>query len=75
MSLVEVKEAVKQMTLAEFEELNRWMSEQRTEAEKTEADWQAWDEQLEQDVKAGRLDHLLAEARADIKAGRVRPLP
>lgn len=74
MSLLEVKEAVKQMTLAEFEELNRWMNEQRAQAEKAEADWQAWDEQIEQDVKAGRLDHLIAGLEANFEAGRSKPL-
>jgi hypothetical protein len=74
MSLLEVKEAVKQMTLEEFEELTRWMNEQRTEAEKAEADWQAWDEQLEKDVESGRLDHLIAGLEANFEAGRSKPL-
>ncbi len=30
----------------------------------------AWDEQIEEDVKAGRLDHLREEALEEIKAGR-----
>ena len=34
----------------------------------------AWDRQIEADVKAGRLDHLIAQARADIAAGRTKPL-
>jgi hypothetical protein len=33
-----------------------------------------WDRQIEADVKAGRLDHLLAQAEADIAAGRTKPL-
>ena len=36
--------------------------------------WSEWDEQVESDLKAGRLDGLLAEARADIAAGRTRSL-
>ena len=73
MSMVEIKEAVQKLTLAEMEELTHWMNAQRIQAEEAEAD--AWDKQIEEDVKAGRLDHLIAEARADIKAGRVRSLP
>ena len=34
----------------------------------------AWDRQMETDAKAGRLDHLWAEAMEDIKAGRTKPL-
>ena len=44
------------------------------------ADWFAefhadlWDKEIEADAKAGRLDKLVAEARADHKAGRTTPL-
>ena len=38
--------------------------------ETLEADWQAWDKQLEEDVKAGRLDHLSEKAVENFKAGR-----
>lgn len=34
----------------------------------------AWDREIEADVKAGRLDHLIAQAEADIAAGRTKPL-
>jgi hypothetical protein len=37
-------------------------------------EWQLWDEQIERDDKAGKLDRLFAEAEAGIKAGRVRAL-
>lgn len=33
-----------------------------------------WDRQIEADVKAGRLDKLVAEARAEIAAGKLRDL-
>ena len=32
---------------------------------------EAWDQQLEADIEAGKLDHLREEALKDIKAGRV----
>jgi hypothetical protein len=44
------------------------------------ADWLAeyqedeWDRQIEADAKAGRLDRLIAEAKDEVKAGKVRPL-
>ena len=34
----------------------------------------AWDHQIEADVKAGRLGDLIAQAEADIAAGRTKPL-
>jgi hypothetical protein len=33
-----------------------------------------WEKQVERDSNAGKLDHLLAELKEDIKAGRVKPL-
>jgi len=41
----------------------------------TEIDFDdAWDRQIEAAVKAGRLDHVIAQAEADIAAGRTKPL-
>lgn len=33
-----------------------------------------WDQQIESDLTTGKLDALIAEAKADIAAGRVKPL-
>lgn len=33
-----------------------------------------WDRQIEQDAKSGKLDTLWEAAKADIAAGRVKPL-
>jgi hypothetical protein len=33
-----------------------------------------WDKEIEEDIKAGRLDEILAEVRGEIEAGRVEPL-
>jgi hypothetical protein len=44
------------------------------------ADWLAeykanlWDEQIEEDAKAGRLDSLAERALADHRAGKTKPL-
>ena len=35
---------------------------------------QVWDRQLEQDVKAGRLDALLEQAEQDFEQGQCEPL-
>jgi hypothetical protein len=39
-----------------------------------EFDARAWDDQIEADAKAGKLDGLVAEALADYKAGKAREL-
>ena len=39
--------------------------------EALEAREEAWDKQLEKDIKAGKLDHLREEALEEIKTGRV----
>lgn len=37
-------------------------------------DSRVWDEQIEADLKAGRLDGLIAEALAEYKAGKAQEL-
>jgi hypothetical protein len=39
-----------------------------------EFDARAWDRQIEADLKEGKLDTLIAEARAEFKAGKAREL-
>ena len=39
-----------------------------------EADWEAWDKEIEADVKAGRLDSLFDKALEDLRAGRCTDL-
>ena len=39
-----------------------------------EFDARVWDEQIEADRKAGKLDGLIAEALAEYKAGKAREL-
>ena len=38
------------------------------------SDLDEWEKQIVRDSNAGKLDHLLAELKDDIKAGRVKPL-
>ena len=35
-----------------------------------EADWEAWDKQIAEDEKAGRLDWLIEKAQSNFQAGR-----
>ena len=34
----------------------------------------SWDAEIEQDVKSGRLDKLIDDARRDIAEGKIKPL-
>ena len=39
-----------------------------------ELDHQLWDKQIEADIAAGKLDRLIAEARAEFKAGKAQEI-
>jgi hypothetical protein len=40
----------------------------------TEFDHLIWDKQIEADSNSGKLDHLVAEAMTDFKAGKAREI-
>ena len=42
--------------------------------ETLEADWEAWDKQIEEDIKAGKFDRLRKETLEDLRAGRCKNL-
>jgi hypothetical protein len=64
-TLTEIQSAIVRLSAEEQRQLARWFAEELEDA---------WDAQIEEDVKSGRLDHLIAQAEADIAAGRVKPL-
>ena len=51
---------VQNLTPRELAEFRAWFAEY---------DWQMWDRQLEQDVAAGKLDAIAAEALAEYERG------
>ena len=59
----EIEEQIRKLSAKEFAELREWILEQ---------DWKAWDAQVEADAKAGKLDKLIAEGKAEYKSGRAR---
>ena len=61
----ELQEAITRLSAAEQRQLARWFEEALEDA---------WNNQIEEDIKAGRLNDLIAQAEADIAAGRVKPL-
>lgn len=63
--LEQIQESVESLSDKELRTLGEWLDELRA---------QRWDHQIEEDLKAGKLDKFLDEARAEIAAGKTRPL-
>ncbi len=61
----EIEEAVRRLSRADLAAFREWFD--RFDAE-------AWDRQLEDDVREGRLDHLANEAFEDLREGRCTDL-
>ena len=53
-SIMEIQQAILVLPEREYIQLREWISE---------LDWERWDQQIEDDAKAGRLDFLMAEAQ------------
>jgi len=64
-NIAEIESAILNLPPQEFRRLSEWI---------LELDQRRWDEQFEQDVAAGRLDALAAEAIADFEAGNTREI-
>ena len=61
----EIERAIEQLAPDDFVRIREWIAE---------LDASRWDKQLENDVAAGRLDELAAEALDDLKNGRCTDL-
>lgn len=60
----EIEAQIKALPFEEFAELRNWLLEQ---------DWSVWDAKIESDLNSGKLDKLIAEAKAEYKSGKARP--
>lgn len=60
-----IERAIAALSRAELAELRHWFAQ---------FDAASWDQQLEADIAAGKLDRLADEAVADHRSGRSRPL-
>ena len=60
-----IEQQIRELSAGEFSELRDWVLEQ---------DWVAWDAKIASDVRAGKLDKLIAEAKSDYAAGRPKSL-
>ncbi len=59
--LEQIKSSIEALAPEEVAKLREWLDE---------LDARLFDERIERDAKAGKLDKLAAEARANLKAGR-----
>ena len=66
MSQVEqLKQSIESLSKQEFTLLRKWFSEK---------DWGKWDEQIEEDSKAGKLDFLVNEAQKEKQSRELKDL-
>ncbi len=65
MSVQEIETQITRLTDQDVAKLLAWLEEYHA---------QLWDEQIEQDAEAGRLDALLAEVDKEYEAGLSKPL-
>ena len=63
--LEQVEQSITELTPDELRRLKRWLKEFEA---------RQFDEQIERDIKSGKLDELGRRALADHKAGRTKPL-
>jgi len=65
MSITEIKIAVKQLSQNELAEFVEWLDEFQESL---------WDRQIEEDLKAGKLDPLIRQAEVAFSEGKCRQL-
>ena len=61
----ELQKAILGLSEAEYTELRRWLLDE---------DWERWEREFEEDVRAGKLDALAAEALASKAKGELQAL-
>jgi hypothetical protein len=64
MSVAELESAIAQLPAKDFAALMTWLQEYRQ---------RAWDKQIEDDLAAGRLDAIIAEANDEYRQGLAQP--
>ncbi len=62
----EIEMAIQKLKPQEIHEVADWLQELREGV---------WDQQIDADAKAGRLDKVIAKARAGYRAGKATPFP
>ena len=64
-TLAEIQQAIISLPKSDYAQLIRWLREY---------DWEEWDREIEEDVRAGKLDALAAEAWEAKAKGELREL-
>jgi hypothetical protein len=65
MSVAEIEAAITQLTAEDLASLMQWLEQYHGKA---------WDDQIEDDLQAGRLDSMLVEVDKEYDAGMAEPL-
>ena len=65
MSIAEIESAITQLPAKDYAELMAWLQQYHE---------RVWDKQIEDNLAAGRLDALMAEANDEYRQGLTRPL-
>jgi endo-1,4-beta-D-glucanase Y len=65
MSVKEIEAAISRLSAGDLAELIAWLQDHAA---------RLWDEQIEKDLREGRLDALLAEVVEEGEAGQGRPI-
>ena len=65
MDVKDIETAIARLPPSELAELARWFEEYHA---------RVWDEQIEQDLKDGRLDKLIGQAEQEFERGQCEPL-
>lgn len=63
--LKEIQQEILALPETEYKQLRQWFSE---------LDWKKWDQEIEADSEAGKLDFLIAEAQDEKEKGRFKDL-
>ena len=58
-TVAELQQAILGLSEAEYAELSRWLRDQ---------DWERWEREFDEDVRAGKLDALAAHHALDARA-------
>jgi hypothetical protein len=65
MSLDEIKRMVADLSSDQIADFREWF---------WSFDFDQWDQQIERDIKAGKLEQMRAEAIREMRSGEARPL-
>ena len=63
--LQQLERDVENLSQEEFSKFREWF---------VEFDWSLWDSKIESDLKAGKLEQFISEAKSELKADKAREL-